>query len=135
MNHEILSRGKRIDNGEWIEGNLLSDDISDIAAIVTYINLAGDIHDLSECSIYRVIPSAIGRYIGLTDKNGVKIFEGDIVSGYFNHVKVQGVITYGSDATFYVHRDGLYGIGLNNASDWLGVIGNIHDNPELLGGA
>jgi uncharacterized phage protein (TIGR01671 family) len=72
------------------------------------------------------------QYIGLKDKHGKEIYEGDIVTGLFDHTNIIGHIIYGSDATFFIKRKGLYGIGLNNAEDWLEVIGNIYENPELL---
>lgn len=72
------------------------------------------------------------QYIGLKDKNGSEIYEGDIVTGLFDHTNIIGHIIYGSDATFFIKRKGLYGISLNNAEDWLEVVGNIYENPELL---
>ncbi len=72
------------------------------------------------------------QFTGLYDKNGNEIYEGDIVTGLFNHTDIIGHIVYGSDATFFINRKGLYGIGLNNAEDWLEVIGNIYENQELL---
>lgn len=72
------------------------------------------------------------QYTGLKDRSGKEIYEGDIVTGLFNHTDIIGHIIYGSDATFFIYRKGLYGIGLNNAEDWLEVIGNIYENPELL---
>ena len=83
---------------------------------------------------FEVDTSTVGQATGLTDKNGMRIFEGDIVSGWYNHERIVGYIFYGSDASFFIQRDGLYGIRLNNAEIWLEVIGNIHDNPELLKG-
>ena len=83
---------------------------------------------------FTVYADTVGQYTGLTDKNGVRIFEGDIVTGWFNHEKIVGYIFYGGNAQFFIQRDGIYGIGLDNSDCWLEVIGNIHDNPELLGG-
>lgn len=121
-----LWRGKRVDNGEWVLGCLIR---SGSKAMIFVLD-----DKTNRISGTDVDPSTIGECTGLRDKNGKLIFEGDIVTGYFNHEKIIGYIIYGSDATFFIQRNGLYGIGLNNASDWLSVIGNIHDNPELLKG-
>ena len=120
---EFLLRGKRTDNGEWITDS------------ETYIR-DGDGIWLSDenLNVVTVIPETVGQYTGLTDKNGVRIFEGDIVTGWFNHEKIVGYIFYGGNAQFFIQRDGIYGIGLDNSDCWLEVIGNIYDNPELLGG-
>ena len=125
---EVIFRGKRMDNGEWIEGSLLGIDWCDKPS--TY-----SIAPNTPVSVfYSVIPETVGQYTGLTDKNGVRIFEGDIVTGWFNHEKIVGYIFYGGNAQFFIQRDGIYGIGLDNSDCWLEVIGNIYDNPELLGG-
>lgn len=132
---EILFRGKRIDTGEWVEGSyvlardIVSEKIGHLIVKIGTDMVRGELFDFEI-----VDPSTVGQYTGLT-ANGKKIFEGDIVTGFFNHEKIVGYIFYGSYASCFIQRDGLLGIGLNNASDWLEIIGNIHDNPELLEGA
>ena len=79
-----------------------------------------------------VIPETVGQYTGLTDKNGTKIFEGDIVkTSHWN-----GFIEWNDfDASFVVHCVGTF-VTQNTLAGHatLEVIGNIHDNPELLKG-
>ena len=146
---ESLFRGKRKDNGEWICGDLLQDVESGICAIVSYVNLGGNIHDLSESCIFAVIPETVGQYTGHTDKNGVMIFEGDIVKGTAYSATTIGVIVWIDEiSSFGVRR-----VNAPNPTAWenssilrcvsLGktdefaaeVIGNIYDNPELLNAA
>ena len=123
MKREILFRGKRIDNGDWVYGDLIHNiDCIKIRERETDINRIA--------KSYEVIPDTVGQYTGLKDKNGNEIYEGDIVTGLFNYTDIIGHIVYGSDATFFIERKGLYGIGLNNAEDWLEVVGNIHDKEE-----
>ena len=124
---EILFRGKRTDNGEWETGSLviIRDGCSDKEAFIA---------DKMTGYHTPVIPETVGQYTGLTDKKGKKIFEGDIVTGYFNHEKIVGYVFYGGNAHFFIQRDGIYGIGLDNSDCWLEVISNIHDKPELLEG-
>ena len=123
---EILFHGKRVDNGEWVEGDLLQTRYH--SGHIEYQIMP----QTPVSSAYPVLSETVGQYTGLTNKNGVRIFEGDIVTGWFNHEKIVGYIFYGGNAQFFIQRDGIYGIGLDNADCWLEVIGNIHDNPELL---
>ena len=147
MEREILFRGKRKDNGEWICGDLLQDVESGICAIVSYVNLGGNIHDLSESCIFAVIPEIVGQYTGLTDKNGVKIFEGDIVKGTAYSATRIGVIVWideisgfgvryvnAPNPTAWVNSSILRCVSLGKTDEFAAeVIGNIYDNPELLG--
>ena len=130
---EVIFRGKRTDNGKWECGDLLSPNEFNAIPHIVYIDYLNEYGDIGEIST-PVLPETVGQYTGLTDKNGVRIFEGDIVTGYFNHEKIVGYIFYGGNAQFFIQRDGIYGIGLDNSDCWLEVIGNIHDNPGLLEG-
>lgn len=125
MNKEILFRGKRIDNDEWTEGYLFK------SWNRTFLlwGMTGDVPNMVE-----VKHETVGQYTGLTDKNGKKIFEGDIVKFshlVFNESRI-GVISYEMNVTGFVlsHKGGYSWIVYPN--EFYEVIGNIYDNPELL---
>jgi len=144
---EILFRGKRIDGKGWIEGfyfqkfSPCSEDGQPIYHGISDLPPFG----------YEVIPETVGQYIG-QDKNGTKIFEGDIVKigvtygeGY-NPRSVTGVVAYddigclGVIVEYYdghpVWSDIICELELSGAIEdyCFEVIGNIHDNPEMIGG-
>ena len=148
---EILFRGKNTDSGEWAEGYLVQTQSH------TYIIQPGWYKDDLFISLYNIIdevdPETVGQFTGLTDKNGKKIFEGDLLNGFqypfyrsesADHNYFAEVIWFTGNCAFglYTHKHQtakVRGISAGNADfiedfdsdDWE-VIGNIHDNPELL---
>ena len=130
---EILFRGKRRDNGEWVYGSLITErNMFDENLMTRHIQ------DIEEPYADNLIDGeTIGQYTGLTDKNGRKIFEGDIVEfyDYCNGGTCIGKIEYSDeDTAFQIMYDETYCLllGYNFHGLELEVIGNIHDNPELL---
>ena len=120
---EILFRGKTSD-GEWVEGFYSAEEYNPYIGKIEYIPR---IQIIGKCVSLEVIPETVGQYTGLTDKNGVRIFEGDIIRfeddiGY--------VIYTEGYAKFLVDSPNRY-ISMDYSSEFE-VIGNIHDNPELL---
>jgi len=123
---EILFRGKR-NNGEWVEGSLVV--WPDGATDICY----SENDSFVEMTKTIVNPASVGQYTGLTDKNGNKIFEGDIVDILTEDEEI-GIVAY-DDGGFQVEADGFcvdFHSNINGTD--LEVIGNIHDNPELIGG-
>ena len=127
---EYLFRGKRIENGEWVTGYLCYNGALDPALAIQTIRTK---HDEIMWSKYTVIPETVGQFTDLTDKNGVRIFEGDIVEVEFYPNKivkmqivfVMGVFALWTDAGHWQR------MGTPNIM-YIEIIGNIHDNPELL---
>lgn len=150
---EILFRGKRVDNGEWVEG--------------TGINTQYDMHGRKHIYIgvwhfsekeplmktidwYEVIPETVGQYTGLTDKNGKKIFEGDIIKNDWCFACGYSVIKFGQYKPLDMSNEyqqghlGFYLEHIHKAdkrsvrkdilffANKCEVIGNIHDNVEFL---
>lgn len=150
MKREILFRGKRIDNGEWVYGYFYEE------CGATYI-----IEDRQKETMLNrntpnvIIPETIGQFTGFTDKKGVKIFEGDIGVRYLDKgmsytdgktwrdywliewYKGGFITTISADYSIYLKKMIVVSSKPNEFSkrfDEIEIIGNIHDNPELLNG-
>lgn len=136
---ENLFHGKRVDNGEWVEGYYFCDTDLEQSYIQGYDYYTGENGLQREAFCYEVIPETVGQYTGLTDKIGKKIFEGDVLRRAY-HPEEDVVIEWfdGSFMFKEVHNpnDDEYSIlcCVQNAVSHLKVIGNIYDNPELIGG-
>lgn len=132
---EILFRGKRLMDGEWVDGSLFIDEKKEKHEIlVGYVNYRIG---------WEVDPETVGQYTGLTDKNGKKIFENDIVrivgdqtNEYWKCVDYNALIAFidggfcALDGTIEDHGFRRYNLARMDFD--LEIIGNIHDNPELL---
>lgn len=130
---EILFRGKRDDTGEWIEGDLRQDKDLGTSYISGWDYYEEDWELQREPFECEVIPESVGQYTGLTDKNGTKIFEGDIVNILTENNEI-GIVKY-DEGGFEVEADGFvidFKQNINGTD--VAVIGNIYDNPELLKG-
>ena len=140
---EILFRGKRIDNGQWVEGFYYQAKLcrSD-KELRHYITIPHPESDGQPSDHIMVHPETVGQFTGLTDKNGRKIFEGDICRTMVCDMTVEkdcGIVCYDSMGMLSLKRvDDVYSdfffhinIGCVDAYS-IEVIGNIHDNPELL---
>ena len=130
---EILFRGKGINKGKWIEGFLFPQNIdsgycplcicSSPISANDYSEILGDWSIVSE--------DTIGQYTGLTDKNGKKIFEGDIVESIlYGDMYIRGVVKYMDARYMIVFKDRYYLDMFAEAK--YSILGNVHDNPELL---
>ena len=152
---EILFRGKRIDNidnGEWVEGYLRRTTLFNALEAPHRWRMAFVIEPPFEepftCEWAEVDPATVGQYTGLTDKNGKRIFEGDIVKAHYANVPkadfVEKVVFHNGRFCSLYQKGGakmwcLLADGVPHHPEdksaymeWCEVIGNIHDNPDLL---
>ena len=127
---KMLFRGKRIDNGEWVEGDGIHYPKSINYLGTCWIDGMGDIAN----DWIQVDPATVGQFTGLTDKNGVKIFEGDKLYCEARLDKAEMYVVFEEGQFRMVLCDkfkeyetgrGYYDINCFQKT----VIGNIHDNP------
>lgn len=130
---DILFRGKRLDNGEWVYGSFCMDareQFNGLCGVDGFIRL----YDKAKGKMqsHEVDRETVGQYTGLKDKNGKRIWEGDVVKikGDGVYLCVWSECNLEFSLTNVKESFGMGYLPMYNAK----VIGNIHDNPELLEG-
>lgn len=146
MEREIAFRGKSKSTGEWVDGYYVGDN-----TIIAYNEVVYDMGFIDTSPCHDCYPGSIGQFTGLYDKNGKEIYEGDILRGDEYPFNCDGVDNYFAEIVWADNVCGFYRIthkkpnstvrGISHGN-WeqldeddiksFEVIGNIHDNPELL---
>ena len=147
---EILFRGKYSKKSpDWIEGSFHRDEDTNICEIAyRYYKKEGETK--AGIWVYGVVdPETVGQYTGLKDKNGKKIFEGDIVrlTDEHNEIEWTAVVVFGNPngeynwgwqlkaiGEFDGNKDILLWVDMEESGAYCEIIGNIYDNPELMKG-
>ncbi len=126
---EILFRGKRLNNGKWVEGAFCPKDCDDPFGPMVYKPSIIKLDDPCDGFWFDVDPDTVGQYTGLTDMQDVKIFEGDIIQFGGEYGKIEYSET---EAMFHVVFDAWLTDFDHLRGAEVEIVGNIHDNPELL---
>lgn len=124
---EILFRGKHIDNGEWVQGYPCCYGWTgkEKDSIIPYY--------ASALYTAEIDPETVGQYTGLTDTNGNKIFEGDIVWNSYD--EDYGKVEWDNDMAKFIITFPTFTVDFGNVyGEELEIVGNVYDNPELLKG-
>ncbi len=123
----ILFRGKSVKNGQWVEGDLIqSNDQYNHKTLIWPINTS------TTDNMVGVDPATVGQFTGLTDKNGVNIFEGDIINCIDHDGTLRREIVF-NKLDYFAFGWSTQSVSTHIGIGWkMEVIGNIHENPELL---
>lgn len=141
---DILFRGKRVDNGEWVEGQYYKQsEYYGYPQTKHYIIASTETLDYDQALEYHeVVAETVGQYIGCKDIDNTMVFEGDILERETIFLIPSGRICVGYECSSFVYAklssnnrnytdpidDNEYGVEIFTYK----IIGNIHDNPELL---
>lgn len=122
---EILFRGKRTDNGEWVQGYPCRYGWTGKEKDYIIPDYASALYTIE------IDPETIGQYTGLTDMNGNKIFEGDIVWNSYN--EDYGKVEWDNDTARFIITCSTFTVNFNSVwSEELEIVGNVYDNPEMI---
>ena len=127
---EIKFRGKRLDNGEWVYGSLIIDDVSGkyfIVLSVTESEKTGQ-EGCLYCVTYEVDPASVGQYTGRKDIHGREIYEGDVVSWRDSDKNTRINYVKFGHCKFYLCN---YNFSLDEYPH-IKIIGNIYEHSDLL---
>lgn len=132
MQREIKFRGQRVNTKEWVYGYYVVNDDKESFIITEFYSWETICSDcaMPQFDSYQVIPETVGEYIGLPDKNGKEIYEGDII--HIGDKNIPYIVEW--------HDNGFMGkavrasdrIGLTYWNDRIEVIGNIYEKQQLL---
>ena len=145
---EVIFRGKRTDNGEWVYGYYTKARYF-LNKKEMHIIFEPDVEAFPHCEFTgyeEVLSETVGQYTGLTDKNGVRIFEGDILKSTIKIIDCDdeefsispydrediGIVEWRKDGFMIAHKSGTWARSFYGCENY--VIGNIHDNPKILKG-
>lgn len=125
-----LFRGKRKDNGQWVEGFLLMECNHSTCSWNLSIEYKTERSGVFSYAVAEVIPETVGQYTGIEDKNGIKIFDGHIVKLYLEDTIETGVIRYSESKCRFVLEANDTSYGFDNTCIFE-VIGNIEYKSEV----
>jgi len=132
---EILFRGKRLDNGEWVYGYYVYEELYKTSIIEANEKTGGDgyINPRYQLTSYEVNSETVGQYTGFKDENEEKIFEGDVIRGTYDEMTYQNKVIFADCGFSLVHNNNKYGYCAPlEEHESIELIGNTVDNPELI---
>ena len=137
---EVLFRGRRKDNGAWVEGYYVYSGKHYIICDLEVQSMSREENDLYATEWYEVIPETVGPCIGLTDRNGNKVFRGDILKSHWDEDNPEDFcyeVVLWCDNGWCIKQgtampDRLDGVFKDDRLECSEVVGNVYDNPELL---